>query len=410
MPTIATAVSSVAQSPHGVPPAAEASSGLGRNYPGFLATLGFAALLLVSAPALAQSLGAAQSFAILGGSAVNANGAGSSVNGDVGVSPGSSITGFPAQANVVPPFSFAHSADGPANNARASTLTLYNFLAAAGGATPILPGLDGQMLGPGTYTTGAALLVAGGTLTLNGAGTYIFQVTSSLTANVGSNVILNGVNPCNVFWQVTSLAALDGATFAGNVVAQSGVHLGTGASLTGRALAAAAGDVTMAGANNVGGCSAAGPGLAATTLSTVASPSVPLGGTISDSATLSGGGIGGAAPTGTITFNLYAPSDPTCSSPAISTSTAIVNGNGTYSSAPLTSSAIGTYRWIANYGGDLNNAPTANVCNAANEFVVVIAAPPITSSSIPTLSEWAMVLLVAFLAIAGFAAMRRKAS
>src|SRR5579862_3437257 len=166
------------------------------------ATLAFAALLLVSGLAPAQSLGAAQSFAILGGSAVNANGAGSSVNGDVGVSPGSSITGFPAEANVVPPFSFAHSADGPANNARASTLTLYNFLAAAGGATPIISGLDGQNLGPGTYTIGAALLVAGGTLTLNGAGTYIFQVTSSLIANVGSNVVLNGVNPCNVFWQV----------------------------------------------------------------------------------------------------------------------------------------------------------------------------------------------------------------
>ena len=400
--------SSAAQSPYGAPPTAETSSGLGRNYPGFLATLGFAAFVFVSPPILAQSLGAAQSFAILGGSAVNANGTGSLVNGDVGVSPGSSITGFPAQANVVPPFSFAHSADGPANNARASTLTLYNFLAAAGGATPILPGLDGQMLGPGTYTTGAALLVAGGTLTLNGAGTYIFQVTSSLTANVGSNVVLNGVNPCNVFWQVTSLATLNGATFAGNVVAQTGVHLGTGASLTGRALAAAAGDVTMAGSNSVGGCSAPGPGLAATTLSTGASSSVTLGGTISDSATLSGGGIGGTAPTGTITFTLYAPSDPTCSSPAIFTSTAPVNGNGTYSSAAFTSSAIGTYHWIANYGGDLNNAPTANICNAANEFVVVTASPLPGSNPIPTLSESAMVLLVVFLAIAGVIAMRRR--
>jgi hypothetical protein len=250
-------------------------------------------------------------------------------------------------------------------------------------------------------------LVAGGTLTLNGAGTYIFQVTSSLTANVGSNVVLNGVNPCNVFWQVTSLATLNGATFAGNVVAQTGVHLGTGASLTGRALAAAAGDVTMAGTNTVGGCSAAGPGLAATTLSTVASPSVALGGTISDSATLSGGGIGAAAPTGTITFTLYAPNDPTCSSPAIFTSTAPVNGNGTYSSTPFTSSAIGTYHWIANYGGDLNNAPTANICNAANELVVVTTSSG--SNSIPTLSEWALVMLIALLGIVGFVAMRRQA-
>jgi hypothetical protein len=136
-----------AQSPHSVSRAAKASSGLGRNYPGLLATLGFSAFVLLSAPALAQSLGAAQSFAILGGSAVNANGTGSLVNGDVGVSPGSSITGFPAQANVVPPFSFAHSADGPANNARASTLTLYNFLAAAGGPLPFFPGWMDKTLG-----------------------------------------------------------------------------------------------------------------------------------------------------------------------------------------------------------------------------------------------------------------------
>jgi hypothetical protein len=134
---------------------------------------------------------------------------------------------------------------------------------------------------------------------------------------------------------------------------------------------------------------------------------VALGGTISDTATLGGGGIGAAAPTGTITFTLYAPNDPTCSSPAIFTSTAPVNGNGTYSSTPFTSSAIGTYHWIANYGGDLNNAPTANLCNAANELVVVTTSSG--SNSIPTLSEWALVMLVALLGMAGFIAMRRRA-
>ncbi len=223
----------------------------------------FIGAIFFSAPAKAQVLGAAQSFAVLGGSAVNATGVGSIVNGDVGVSPGASITGFPASASVTPPFA-THITDGPANNARAATLTLYNFLAAVGGATPILPGLNGQVLGPGTYSTGAALLPVGGTLTLSGAGQYVIQIASSLTTGVGSNVVLlNGANACNVFWQVTTLATLDGATFPGNVVAQTGVHLGTGAALTGRALAAAAGDVTMAGGNSMGGCSVAGPGLGA---------------------------------------------------------------------------------------------------------------------------------------------------
>lgn len=229
--------------------------GFGGRCPKLLSGLGFAAFLSISAPALAQNLGNAQSFAILGGTAVNANGAGSSINGDVGVSPGASITGFPAAASVVPPFS-THSNDGLAIGARAATLTLYSDLAALGGATPILPGLSGQNLGPGVYSTGAALLANGAPLILNGAGIYVFQVSSSLTADVGSNITLKGVDPCNVFWQVTSLATLNGATFTGNVVAQSGVHLGTGATLTGRALAAAAGDVTLAGTNTVGGCSA----------------------------------------------------------------------------------------------------------------------------------------------------------
>ena len=223
--------------------------------PGILACVGFVALLYGASPASAQTVGAAQSFAVLGGSSVTAGGGGATVNGDVGVSPGTSITG---PITVVPPFA-THNNDASAIAARAATLTLYNSLAAIGGATSILPGLNGQSLVPGVYTTGAALLTNGAPLVLNGAGTYIFQVTSSLTTNVGSIINLNGVNPCSVFWQVTSLATLDGTSFPGTVVAQTGIHLGTGSSLTGRALAAAAGDVTMAGGNSVGGCSLQAP-------------------------------------------------------------------------------------------------------------------------------------------------------
>ena len=370
-----------------------------------LASLGVAGFLLVSASAQAQTLGAAQSFAILGGTAVTANGAPSSVNGDVGVAPaaGSAITGFPAPATVTPPFTNRGN-DGFSIAARAATLTLYNSLVALGGATPILPTLNGQTLVPGTYSTGAALLTNGAPLVLNGAGTYIFQISSSLTTNVGSSVTLIGANPCNVFWQVTSLATLDGTTFPGTVVAQSGVRLGTGAVLTGRALASAAGDVTLAGGNAVGGCSAAGVGLAAAAVSTVASPTVELGGTIRDTATLTGGGIGAAAPTGTITFTLFGPNNATCAGAAIFTSTVPVNGNGTYISTSFTPLAIGTYRWIANYSGDANNAATANICNAPNESVLVTA----VAIPIPTLSEWAMIMLAGLMAFAGFAALRRQ--
>jgi uncharacterized repeat protein (TIGR01451 family) len=124
--------------------------------------------------------------------------------------------------------------------------------------------LNGVTVGPGTYCfSSTADLAANGTFTLNGAGTYIFQVGSALTANVLSNVLLtNGADACNVFWQVTSLATLNGSTFAGNVVAQAGVHIGAGTAilpvdLAGRALATAAGDVTLAGFDTIEGCSTA---------------------------------------------------------------------------------------------------------------------------------------------------------
>src|ERR1700687_5465470 len=80
------------------------------------ATAGFA-LLWCPSPGLAQTVGSAQSFAILGGQSVTANGMGSLITGDVGVSPGTSITGFPGSAMTVPPFT-THSNDGPATAAQ----------------------------------------------------------------------------------------------------------------------------------------------------------------------------------------------------------------------------------------------------------------------------------------------------
>ena len=107
------------------------------------------------------------------------------------------------------------------------------------------------------------------------------------------------------------------------------------------------------------------------TLVTTASGTVVVGSTISDSATLSGGNN----PTGSITFNLYGPNDAICAT-SIFNSSATVNGNGSYGSGNFTTTAVGTYRWIANYSGDTNNLATANGCNEANESVVVTKASP----------------------------------
>ena len=184
------------------------------------------------------------------------------INGDVGVSPGTSITGIPAGASVVPPFS-THANDGSAIAAQTSTTALYTTPAATGGATAIGAELGGVVLTPGTYAFSTTANIASGTaLTLTGSGTFIFKVGSALTANVLSNVLLaNGASACNVFWQVTSAATLNGGTFAGTVVAQAGVTLGVGASLSGRALTTAAGAVTLSGGSTIGGCSTAGAGV-----------------------------------------------------------------------------------------------------------------------------------------------------
>jgi len=189
---------------------------------------------------------------------VTAAGTGTVINGDVGVSPGTSITGFPAGAVVVPPFS-THVNDGAAIAAQTSATALYNTLAALGSGTVLGPELGGLTLTPGTYSfSSTANIASGTTLTLTGGGVFIFRVGSALTANVLSNVLLiNGANPCNVFFQVTSVATLNGLNFVGTVVAQAGVTLGTGAALAGRALTTSAGAVTLSGGNTIGGCSAA---------------------------------------------------------------------------------------------------------------------------------------------------------
>ena len=210
------------------------------------------ALFSLAQTAAAQSLGDAISFAVLGGTAVTAAGTGTIITGDVGVSPGTSITGFPAWATVVPPYA-THANDGAAIAAQTSVTALYTSLAAMGGATALGPELSGITVGPGVYAfSSEANLATTGTFTLDGAGIYIFKVGSALTANVLSNVsLINGATACDVFWQVYSAATLNGDTFAGTVVAQAAVTLGVGAVLNGRALTTPDGAVTMAGGNTV---------------------------------------------------------------------------------------------------------------------------------------------------------------
>ncbi len=226
------------------------------------AFVGFAALLCGPFPALAQTappLGVLQQFSVLGNSGVTGSGgAGTAVNGDVGSSPTASITNFPP-STVTPPFTLHLTNDATVQQAHSDAITAYNFLAAQGPGTVLPAQLNGAVLTAGIYsfTGGAADLASSGALTLNGPGVFIFQVTSTLTANVGSNVT-GTADPCNVFWRVGTSATLNGNSFRGTVIAAANISAGAGSNLTGRAIAGTGptGAVTMAGSggNTMGGC------------------------------------------------------------------------------------------------------------------------------------------------------------
>jgi len=200
------------------------------------------ALLLTATPLNAQiSLGTAQNFGVLGGSTVTNTGA-TTVNGNVGVSPGSAVTGFPP--GVVSGGSI-HSNDAVAQQAQNDLTTAYNNIA----STPCTVDLTGQNLGgltltPGVYcySTSAQLT---GALTLDALGNanalFLFKIGSTLTtaSNSSVTVINNGGSSCNkVYWQVGSSATLGtGTSFTGDILALSSITLTTGANSNGRALA-----------------------------------------------------------------------------------------------------------------------------------------------------------------------------
>jgi hypothetical protein len=212
------------------------------KYLSILASVGFAALLCGPSLALAQtapSLGTAQSFAVLGGSTVTNTGA-STITGDLGVSPGSAITGFPP--GIVTGGSI-HAADAVATSAQSDVTTAYNALASQA-CTADLTGQDlgGRTLTAGVYCFSSSAQLTG-TLTLdaqgNSSAVFIFKIGSTLTTASGSSVtVTNGGSLCNVFWQVGSSATLGTTTsFRGNILALTSITLTTGAGVTGRTLA-----------------------------------------------------------------------------------------------------------------------------------------------------------------------------
>jgi hypothetical protein len=102
------------------------------------------------------------------------------------------------------------------------------------------------------------------------------------------------------------------------------------------------------------------------TLHANASPSTNVGLQVFDHTNLSGG----ASPTGTLTFKLYAPGDPNCAAAPVFTTTTPVSGTGSDDSAKYWTTGAGTYQWVVTYGGDANNNPVGTACGDANQQVI----------------------------------------
>ncbi len=186
-------------------------------------------------------LATSANYAVLGGSAVTNTG-GSVLNGSLGLSPGSSISGFPP-GTVVPP---GTTDDNNAAAAQAQSDLTAAYINAAGRPITATTTADlaNLQLQAGVYagpSHGALSLT--GPLVLDGAGdstsVFIFQTNSSLvTASSSTVTLINGAQECNVFWQVGSDATLGtGSTFRGNLMALNAISVTTGVTVHGRALA-----------------------------------------------------------------------------------------------------------------------------------------------------------------------------
>ena len=187
-------------------------------------------------------LGTSSTYGALAGSELTNTGP-TTVDGDIGVDPGSSITGFtgaPDGSNT----GEVHDTDAPALQAQSDLTTAYND---AAGLTPISSGLaelNGMSLAPGVYSGGALSISNNGSLTLAGTADsiWVFQAASSLTIGSATQIIITGgASACNVFWQIGSSASIGtSAQFQGTIMAAQSITAATGASVIGRLLAMSA--------------------------------------------------------------------------------------------------------------------------------------------------------------------------
>lgn len=185
-------------------------------------------------------LGTSSTFVVLGGSTVTNTGATTTIVGNVGVSPGSAITGLPLGQ---PTGGSIHAGNATAAAAQSDVTVTYNDLAGrARNATMTGVDLGGRTFQAGVYFWSSSAQLTG-TVTLDAQNdpnaVFIFQIGSTLTtASNASVALVNGAVARNVFWQIGSSATLGTSTaFKGTIVALASITLNSGSTLSGRALA-----------------------------------------------------------------------------------------------------------------------------------------------------------------------------
>jgi hypothetical protein len=187
-------------------------------------------------------LASAASFAVLGGATVTSTGL-TILDGNLGVSPGTSITGF---GPGVVRHGAIYAGGSVASQAQADLATGYNYAAGLQSPTALPADIGGMTITPGLYNAPTSLGITG-TVTLDAQrkhnSIFIFQIPSTLTTEVNSRVkLINDANACNVFWQVGTSATLDtGAYFRGTIMAADSVSVGSAVRVRGRLLAESGG-------------------------------------------------------------------------------------------------------------------------------------------------------------------------
>ena len=208
--------------------------------------------LVISSHGQAVPLGEANNYSVLSYAGVTNSGL-SVINGDVGLSPLTTITGFtfstPAGLGIVN--GTVHYNDGSAMLAQKNALTAYNTLAGMAYIDKTGSDLGGKSLTAGVYHFNTSVGLTGN-LTLdntlgNANSVFVFQIGSTLTSAVGSSITVLGVAPI-IYWQVGSSATLNtGTAFTGNILALASVSFGTGSTLVNGRAIALGGAVTLLG-------------------------------------------------------------------------------------------------------------------------------------------------------------------